>query len=101
MAKVKATVTAVAAPVTAPAVALYSTKGAKPYNPKPNTKNGNGGCAGTWAAVLAHLSANGPSTLAALTAVAVANGDPKFITYMVGGNRLVPYVADAAATPAA
>ena len=62
----------------------------KPYNPKANTKNGQGGCAGTWAAVVAHLNAHGPSTLATLKAIAVANGDPPFIGYCMGQGRLVP-----------
>jgi flavin reductase (DIM6/NTAB) family NADH-FMN oxidoreductase RutF len=67
----------------------------KPYNPKANTKNGAGGCAGTWAAVVAHLNAHGPSTLAALKAVAAANGDPPFIGYCIGQGRLT-YVKPAA-----
>ena len=68
---------------------LYTTQGAKPYNPKANTKNGNGGCAGTWAAVVAHLQANGPCTQPALRAVALANGDPAFIGYCIAHGRLV------------
>jgi len=81
-----------AAPVPAqpaPAVVLYTTIGAKPYNPKANTVNGNGGCAGTWAAVIAHLQANGPSTQAALREVALANGDAPFIGYCIAHGRLV------------
>ena len=83
-----------ATPAAAPAaVVLYTTIGAKPYNPKANTKNGSGGCAGTWAAVQAHLQANGPSTFSALRAVALANGDPAFIGYCVAHGRLVPHKA--------
>jgi len=84
---------AAAAPAPVQAVTLYTTIGAKPYSPKASTKNGNGGCAGTWAAVIAHLQANGPSTFAALRAVALANGDPAFIGYCVAHGRLVPHVA--------
>lgn len=80
---------AAAAPATAQAAPQLLTLG-KPYNPKPNTKNGVGGCAGTWAAVVAHLNANGPSTYAAIKAVCVANGDPGFAGYCVGQGRLVP-----------
>jgi hypothetical protein len=66
----------------------------KPYNPRSNTVHGVGGCSGTWGAVLAHLQANGGSaTQAALVAVAVANGDPKFIGYCIGRQRLVPVAA--------
>jgi hypothetical protein len=79
-----ATATAQAAPAT-----VLLTLG-KPYNPKPNTKNGTGGCAGTWALLVAHLNANGPSTYAQLRAVALANGDPGFVGYCQQHGRLVP-----------
>lgn len=65
----------------------------KPYNPKPNTKNGTGGCAGTWAAIVAHLNAHGPSTQAQLKAIAIANGDGPFVGYCIGHGRLVPVKA--------
>lgn len=80
---------AAAPAATVAAVVLYTTIGAKPYSPKANTKNGSGGCAGTWAAVQAHLQANGPSTFGALRAVALANGDPAFIGYCIAHGRLV------------
>lgn len=85
MATKQATTTAPAAPAPAPTLYVLG----KPYNPKANTRNGAGGCAGTWAAIVAHINANGPSTYAALRAVAVANGDPAFVGYCQRHGRLV------------
>jgi hypothetical protein len=64
----------------------------KPYNPKANTLHGNGGCAGTWAAVQAALQA-GPCTYAQLREIAVANGDAGFVAYRMRAGSIVPYVA--------
>jgi hypothetical protein len=62
------------------------------------TKNGQGGTAGTWAAIAAHMAANGNTiTLPALKAICTANGDPGFAQYAQGKQRqwLVPQAAQA------
>lgn len=81
-----ATAAANTAPAAQPAPTLYGL--GKPYNPQPNTKNGTGGCAGTWALLVAHINANGPTAYSALRAIALANGDPQFVSYCISHGRL-------------
>lgn len=55
------------------------------------TKHGQGGTAGTYAAVVAALKvADGGMDLAAVKAVCVANGDPGFARYAVRNHWLLP-----------
>lgn len=58
------------------------------------TKHGQGGTAGTYAAVVAALQAAGPQgiTLAEVQAVCKANGDPGFARYAVRNHWLLPMV---------
>ena len=52
------------------------------YNPRPNTKHGTGGTAGTYAAIVAAAQANGGTlTRAQAQAVATANNDPGWVGY--------------------
>lgn len=63
------------------------------YNPRPNTKHGTGGTAGTYAAICAAAQAAGGSlTRAQAQAVATANGDPGWVGYALNPKRryLVP-----------
>jgi len=53
------------------------------------TKHGNGGTSGTYKAVCAAL-ADGPKTIAELTAVTAANGDKGFARYAVRNHWLLP-----------
>ena len=60
------------------------------------TKHGQGGTAGTWAAIAAHMAANnGTITLPALQGICTGNGDPGFARYAMGRQRqwLVPQPA--------
>jgi hypothetical protein len=53
------------------------------------TKNGQGGTAGTWALITAHMAANGNTiTPEALQAICAGNGDPGFARYAQGRQRL-------------
>lgn len=57
------------------------------------TKHGQGGTAGTWGAIAAHMAANnGTVTFTALQVICNANGDPGFARYAMGKQRqwLVP-----------
>lgn len=57
------------------------------------TKHGQGGTAGTWAAIAQHMASNGGTvTFTALQAICTANGDPGFARYAMGKQRqwLVP-----------
>lgn len=55
------------------------------------TKHGQGGTAGTYAAVVAALQANqGALALPAIQAVCKANGDPGFARYAVRNHWLLP-----------
>ena len=72
------------------------------YNPKANgaTKHGNGGTAGTWAAVLAAHAAGGgvPQPLSYWRTVAAGNGDPGWAAWGANPKRkyLVPVYQPAA-----
>lgn len=93
MAKVKnaVAVTVVAAPVNQVMYAL----GKLPRNGLNTvTKHGNGGTAGTYAAIVAALQA-APSGLpiTAIQAVCKANNDPGFARYAVRNHWLLPVVA--------
>ena len=85
---------AVAAVVVQAAVVLYGV-GKLPRNGlNQGTKHGQGGTAGTYAAVCAALQAGGGSlALSAIQAVCKANGDPGFARYAVRNHWLLPVQA--------
>ena len=60
-----------------------------------NTKHGQGGTAGTWAAIFAHITSNGSITYTALQALCIAQGDKGYAAYALSHKWLVP------STPAA
>ena len=88
--KTKAAVPAAPATTTA-AVVLYGI-GKLPRNGLHNaTKHGDGGTAGTWAAVLKALQANPNGlSLAAIKEITTANKDPGFAGYAVRRFWLLP-----------
>lgn len=91
----KAVTPVVVAAVAAAAPTLYGV-GKLPRNGLHQaTKNGNGGTAGTYAAVVAALQAASPPALpiAAIQAVCKANNDAGFAKYAVRNHWLLPYVA--------
>lgn len=87
----------VAATVVAPqaAVTLYTTGKVPRSGLNQGTKHGQGGTAGTYAAVAA-LLAQGPQTLQAIKACTTANGDPGFARYAVRMLWVVPVAPVAA-----
>jgi len=84
------------APAPAPAVATQAAQPVVLVLGKPPriaghtaTKHGQGGTAGTWQTIAAHMAANGGTiTFAALQALCTAQGDPGFARYACGKQRL-------------
>ena len=81
-----------AQPTTAPAVVVYKAGKAPRIAGHTATKNGNGGTAGTWALIAAHMAANnGTITAPALQAICTGNGDAGFAGYATRKQKwLVP-----------
>ena len=58
------------------------------YSPRPNTKHGTGGTAGTYAAIVAAALANGGTlTRVQAQAVATTNGDAGWVGYALNPKR--------------
>lgn len=90
--KVVVAAAVVAAAQPAAAVVVVYGVGKLPRNGlNQGTKHGNGGTAGTYAAVCAALQAGGGGlSMVAIQAVCKANGDPGFARYAVRNHWLLP-----------